>query len=570
MKYLDRLVKGAVIPAILAWTAIASIVILSAIVLWVTFLPGLPGEPGLTLDNYISALTNKYILDLLLNTLLVGIGTTLLVAFFAITIAWLIQRTDIPLKSLLMSLIAITVLVPTFLKAIGWIMLLSPKIGIINELLRNVLSLTVEEGPVSIYGLGGVIFVQGLSLAPSTIFLLSGSLRSVDPAFEEAAQTSGAGRFKTLTKISFPLVWPAILGGVIYISMTAISIYEVPALLGGPQGQVFSTEIFDRVHPMIGLPKFGLAGVYGLMIIVPSILALWFYFRTIAKSHTYQVVTGKGYKPKLVQLGRARYLALAFVLFYLVLAVGLPLLVLLWVSLLPAISMPSIEALSRLSLSQYGRVFGLIISPDVIKNTILMIIAVPLLVVLLSFMVSWVVVRTRLHGRQVMDTIAMLPHAIPGLVFAFSIAVLAIFLNARFDFPLYGSLTIIILASAINRLSYGTRLTNSSLIQVHRELEEAAEISGAGKLSVIRSILIPLVRPSLLFLGMWSALLSVREVTIPLMLSGPRNKVLAVQIWNLWGSGNNAEAAAAGVVLIAIMAILLLLTQRLSGLNVQQ
>jgi iron(III) transport system permease protein len=187
----------------------------------------------------------------------------------------------------------------------------------------------------------------------------------------------------------------------------------------------------------------------------------------------------------------------------------------------------------------------------------------PLVVLFFGFMISWVVVRTRIKARQVMDTIAMLPHAFPGLGFAFALTVLAIVAAKWLPWlPLYQSLGIIIIANVVNRLSYVTRITNAALLQVGKELEESAHVCGARRLGTMWWVIAPLIRPSLLFGGLWTGLLVFREITMALMLSGPNNQVLSVRVWHEWERGHLSEASALGIVMVLVMATLMLVGQR--------
>src|SRR5262249_28100049 len=237
----------------------------------------------------------------------------------------------------------------------------------------------------------------------------------------------------------------------------------------------------------------------------------YFYLRLLARAHRYQVVTGKGYRPRDLDLGVFRWLAIAFVVLYLLLAVALPFLVLLWASLLPVLQMPSAGVLGKLTLANY--------------NGLLLVISVALLTAFFSFMISWVVVRTRTRYRYLMDVLAMRPHAIPGLAFAFALAMLGI-LAVKWApwLPVTGTLGVIVVAHLVHRLPFGTRVTNTALAQVHPELEESAALSGAAQVTVMRRILAPLVRPSLVYLALWTALLSLQEVSMALFLSGPQNQ----------------------------------------------
>jgi iron(III) transport system permease protein len=562
-----RFISGNALAHFFAWLICSAIAALTLLILWMTFVPGLPFEAGLSLANYAEVFGSENLPEVLFNTIRVGLGTVAIVIFFGLPLSWLLNRTDLPFRSFFISSLAVTVIMPSLVKAMGWIILLSPQVGLINRLLMDLLNL--KEAPFDINSIWGIAFVQGLSLTPTLFFLISGPMRSLDPALEEAAEVVGANRWKTLIWVTSPMLWPAILGGVIYIFMTAIAIFEVAGVLGGlSENRVLATEIFLAVQPHEGSLdiKYGVAGIYGLLIMAPSLVALFLYFRTIQQAHRYAVISGKGYRPKVITLGRFRYLAMIFVFFYLALAVVFPFLVLLWVSLLPSLRMPSAEALSLLSFRWYGNILFIVGGFDVVKNTILLVVGSSTLVLFFSFMVSWIVIRTRLSTRRLLDTIAMMPHAIPGLGFAFALLIVGIMAVKWIPWlPFYNTVWIILFGNVLHRLSYATRITNAALIQVQQELEDAALICGARKWISMLRVMAPLIRPSLVFAGLWTALLVFREVSMALLLGGPKNKVLATQLWILWRQGDLSQAAVLSIVLVLIMGLLVLILQKATG-----
>jgi iron(III) transport system permease protein len=562
-----ELISGNSVAVFFAWVACAVILLLTALILWMSFSRGLPLESGFSLDNYAEVFGSEHFWTVVVNTVGVGTGTVAITIFFGVPLAWLLNRTDIPMRSLFITMLAVTVIMPGLVKAMGWIMLLSPQVGLLNRLLMSVFQLS--EAPFDINSLWGISFVQGLMLTPSMFFLISGPMRSLDSALEEAAEVVGANRLKTIVWITSPMLRPAILGGVIYIFMTAIAMFEVAGLLGGlSENKILATELFLAVQPFEGSLeiKYGVAGVYGLLIMAPSLFALFFYFQSLKQAHRYAVITGKGYKPKDFPLGRFRYPAILFVLLYLALAVFLPFAVLLWASLLPSLRMPSVEALSLVSFRWYSEIQYLLGGFDVMKNTLILVVGSSVLVLFFSFMISWVVVRTKLRTRRLVDTIAMLPHAIPGIGFAFALLIAGIMTAKWFPWvPFYNTVWIIVAGNVLNRLSYATRITNAALIQVQQELEDAALICGARKWVSMVRVMMPLIRPSLVFAGLWTALLVFREVSMALLLIGPKNKVLATQLWILWRQGDLSQASALSIVLILITGLLILVVQRATG-----
>lgn len=557
------------VPVICACALLSFIVLLVLFVLYMTFVPGLPTDPGLTLDNWKKIAHTRLLKQVIPNTLIVGIGTVLVATLFALPLAWLLNRTSLPLRNTFITLMAVVVVVPGFIKAMGWIILVNDRIGLLNKLVESMLGvekipLTVTNNPY------GIAWVMGLMLTPTMFFLISGPMRALDPALEEAAAVTGTSQFGTTWWISLPLLWPAILAGVIYTFMTAVSIFEVPALLGAASGKVpvLASELFFAVRPPgeeVASIAYGAAGVYGVLIALPSFVALYFYLRLLAKVRHYEVVTGKGYRPKDIDLGAFTWPALAFVVLYLLLSAVLPLAVLVWASLLPYIQLPTVEALKKVTLSNYDGLLASLGGWLVMFNTIILAVTVSLLVMFFSFMISWVVVRTRFPFRKAMDTAAMLPHAFPGLAFAFALFILALLASTWFPtFTLKGTLTIIVAANLVSRLSYGTRVTNAALFQIQSDLEECAQLCGARNLTVLRWVVAPLIKPSLVFAGVWTGLLTFQEVTMALFLSESHNRVLSVSIWQLWSSGNIGIASAGAVMMVVVMGLLMLVTFRLT------
>jgi len=558
------------LPLACTWVVLSGVVALLGFVLYMTFVPGLPTDPGFTLKHWTSIANSRLMTRVIPNTAIIGFGATFVASFFAIPLAWLLNRTALPLRNTFTTMIAVVPVIPGFISAMAWIMLLDERIGLLNMAVAGLFGLDsiplgVKNSPI------GIAWVMGVILTPPLFFLVAGPMRAMDPALEEVASVVGVTQWRTLFRVTLPLVWPGILGGLIYVFMTAVSIFEIPALLGAGSGKVpvLASEIFYAVRPAgpesINL-SYGVAGVYGVLLAVPSLAALSYYLHILARAERYQVITGRGYRPRVMDLGGFKWLGVAFIVLYLILAVVLPVLVLVWVSLIPVLQLPSAEALSKVSLAYYDELWDLLGGTRIIGNTALLMLSVTLLVSFFSFMISWVVVRTQVRSRKLIDMIAMLPHAIPGLAFAFALAMLGILASKWLPWLSFsGTLGIIVIAHLINRLPYGTRVTNAALAQVHRELEESAQVCGTRNVTIMWRIVVPLVKPSLLYLALWTALLSFQEVTLALFLSGPHNQVVSVNIWELWGSGEIGAAAAGAVTMVAVMGVIMFIIFGVTG-----
>ena len=517
---------------------------------------GLPGQARpLTLANFAEVFTDPFTGQVMGNTLTFAVATIGVTLLFAVPLVWLMTRTNLPGKEVIYVLMTVGILIPVFLRVIGWILLFSPQIGIVNQALMNLFGLS--EAPLSLYNVFGMAVTQGISFVPAAFFMLAAAYRAIDPALEEAAYTSGASKLQTVLRVNVPLTMPAILGVMIYLLMTAISVFETPALLGLPSRTfVLSSAIYFAVTPQTGLPKYGLGATYGIIMMALGLLASYMYFRVVSEGKKYAVISGKGYRPRELELGSWKWAAVGFVAFYFTLEIFLPFAALIWASLLPYLQVPSAGALSAVSLNNYFTLPSYV-SMTPIVNTILLVIAAPTLTVILSLAVSWIVVRSRSVVRGPVDMLAFLPHAIPSIVFAVALAWLA--LTYRTWLPLYGTLFLIIIAHAIAQLAYGTRTMNSTLIQVHSELEEAGKLSGANGLQVFRRILLPLVAGAVFNAWLWLALLSYREVTMALVLYSPASEVLPTLIWKLWASSSVGQVSALGVLLILIVTTIVFL-----------
>jgi iron(III) transport system permease protein len=425
-------------------------------------------------------------------------------------------------------------------------LLLSPRIGLVNKWLQEFFALS--EPPFNLYSLTGMAFVQGVSFVPGAFFMLAAAYRSMDPSLEEAAYTAGVSKLRTFLRINIPITFPAIAAVMVYLFMTAIAVFEVPAIIGLPSRiHVLSSLIYTSTTPSTGLPDYGMAGAYGAIMLVLGLTLACMYVRLVKQGKKYTVITGRGYRPHELALGRWKWVALAFVFCYLSIEVFIPFAVLAWASLLPYLQLPSAEAVSSLTLKHYIEIpvhVGL--RPFI--NTLVLMFAVPTITMILSVLVSWIVIRTQVSFRGFLDTLAFLPHAVPGILMAVGLAYLG--LAYRDIFPIYGTVLIIIVAHTINWIAYGTRTTNSVMIQVHRELEEAGRVAGASAPRVLWKIVLPLVAAGVLNSWIWIGMLSYREVTMALTLYTRNNVVISTVVWQFWGSGWVPQVAALGVILI--------------------
>lgn len=362
----------------------------------------------------------------------------------------------------------------------------------------------------------------------------------------------GANASQILRRVTLPLAWPGVLAASIYIYMIGFASFDVPAILGLP-GRIytFSTFVFETITTNTGLPDYGGVATLSVFMAVFAGFLAWWYFAMQQNQSRYAVVTGKGYRPRQRTLGAWTIPAVAFVTLFFLLSELLPVLMLVWAAGLPFLQPISERAFGQLSLANFWALSpGLLMTG--LRTTGILMVVVPTVTVLLSVAIAWVVLRSQLRWRGVVDFFAFLPHAIPSIVFSIAAWLLALFV-LRDVLPIYGTVWILVLAYVVARISYGTRMMNSALIQLHPEFEESATICGARTGSVLRYVLLPLLSPAILYAWIWLALLTYRELTLAVILANTDNQPLAIVVWGLLWSSAYGKASAVSLIMIALM-----------------
>jgi iron(III) transport system permease protein len=505
---------------------------------------------ALTFAHYREVFADPQTYLLLGNSFVFAGGTLLFGMSIATVMAWLVERTDMPFKATATIAILLPMAMPGFITAIGWSFLLNPTNGILNHLLRPLLAPDSDYGPLNVYSLTGMIFVAGLSVGPSMFLMLSAVMRNLDPSLEESAALSGAGGWSVTRRILLPLLRPGLLSVFIYFFVSAIEMLEIP-LIFGPNAHfnLLSVTIYRKTAGgSVDLPDYGLSSTYALLGLFIGLALLFLYFRLMRQADRYAVITGKGYRPRLHRLGALGKLAsgLFFALFVL-LKLVLPLLVLLWASALPFFQSPSREALASLTLKNYGALFQNSRFVDAVSNTAILMVTTAACCMALAALVGWVASRGRGLLARLIDVLAFLPHLLPGIVIALAMLLTSI------GTPLYGTLAVIVIGNIIRYLPFGVRIMSAVMVQVSRELEEAAYASGASRLAAWRRIMLPLALPAFVNGLLWVASHAMKDVTLPLFLVSTSNIVIAGMMWETWSRGAGEQTAAISVLLVAVL-----------------
>ncbi len=542
----------------LALAPMILIVLFVAVMFWVSFQKGIFGTASAiyTLANYRELLTDPFLLQVIKNTLVFAASSTLVALVIGLPIAWLVERTTLPGKTLVYTLMTLGLLIPGIYTAMGWTLIAHPRIGILNRWLVDLLGL--ESGPINIATPIGMGFVQGLSLASLAFILTAQMFRAMNPSLEEAAKVHGMGFGGIFRRITLPLAMPGILAAVIYIVTIGLATFDIPAILGlGNRVYMLSTFIYLKVHPQgSGLPEYGITGAVGVfMIVIAGLLTLW-YGQVLRQGHRFEVVTGKGYRPALLDLGGWSVAGWGFIALYAFMSKLLPLLMIAYAALTPYFAPPSWAMMGRLSLVHFFEMDWELVLRGV-KNTVTLVMIVPLLVVLFAFCISWLVVRSRRRARYILEFGAFLPHALPEAILAIGALLLALFVVGDLV-PIYGSIWLIALVYVVARLAFATRAMNGSLLQVHKELEEAAFVAGLSNFRTAWRILLPLLRPAVMSVWIWTALLVYRELTVAVFLTVQDNITLPAVIWSYWYAGGINKASAVTLLMTLVLTPLIL------------
>ncbi|HEY6241666.1 MAG TPA: iron ABC transporter permease [Burkholderiales bacterium] len=510
-----------------------------------------------TFENYTLAYGSSETLRLFWNSMKFALGAASFSFVLGTALAWMNERTNTPFKALFFALSIVPLIIPGILFTVAWILLGSPKIGILNLALQGWFGL--EHPPFDVYTLWGMIWVDGLHYSPMAFLLMTAAFRAMDPSLEESATMSGANVFQVLQRVTLKLTWPAILATLLILFVRSIESFEVPALLGLPVGiHVFTSSIYQAVHRYPS--QVGLASAYAMALLLITSLGVYFVSRLSGRGNRYATMTGKGFRPRRIDLGSWRWAAAAIFVVYFLFIVVLPFAVLLWSSFQKFYSVPSWQALQNLTLDPYRFIFSYPSLGRSVWNTLILSLGSATVVMLVTSVICWIVVKTRFPGRWLLDGVASLPMVFPGLVLG--LAIMIFYLNV--DVGIYGTLWIMFIAYVTRFMPYGLRYNTTSMLQIHRELEESAATSGASWATTFRRVIIPLLKPGLVAGWIYVMIVSIRELSSSILLYSPGTEVMSITIWELWENGQYVELSALGVLLILALFMLVLLTQGLA------
>jgi iron(III) transport system permease protein len=516
-----------------------------------SFSEGLTAFGRFTPDKYIAAYTDPALFEVLLNTFIFVLGSSVLATVLAIFLAYLNTRTDIPFKFLFKVLSIIPMMIPHLLFSVSWALLLNPSNGMMNTVLKNVFFL--ESAPFNIYSLEGMILVEALLDLPIAYLIIAPAMASFDVALEESSRVFGASPWRTFLRVTLPVLRPAILAAFVLGVVRALASFAVPSVLGMPgRVNVLATHLYEMIA--LGFATdYGKAAAVGMSVLATSVSLIYVYRALTAESEKYVTIAGRGYRPTLVELGRARIPLFSIVAVLSLLMIVMPVAVLLYTSFVPYTMVPSAKAFSMMSLANWTHVLHDPLSVSALKNSLFLAIAGATLGVALSIFVAYAIVKVKTRASGILESLSFLSFSFPGIVIG--IGFMWFFVHT----PLYATIWALLLGYIATYLPYGVRPMASAFVTVHGHLEESSLVCGASPMTTMRRIIIPLLVPGIVSAWILMASMFVRELTLSVVLSRPGTEVLAIQILKFADDGQWGRLSALGMIMIAISTALVVL-----------
>ncbi|MFJ8754996.1 ABC transporter permease [Streptomyces sp. NPDC102441] len=513
--------------------------------------------PGFSLDNYSAVFESSRLGSVTLNTLIYVVGSLVVALVLSLSLAYLFERTDIPGRRVLSPLALAPMAVPVTVMAIAWALVANPANGPLAILIRKLFGVQID-----IYSIPGMILVMGIFGVPSMYLMIAPAFARLNPELEEAAATVGAPLRRRLRLIVLPLVAPAVSASAILLVVVALEGFAIPAVLGLPDKIfVFSSLIQYSLQPPGGIPNYGQASTYGVLILAVSLVMLFVYRRRVRDTHRFRVVVGKGYRQTRVGLGRWRIPVFVVVCVYMFVGIVLPILALLWTSFSPYTRPITWSGLQSMTFANYSHLLSIPDIGTILLNTTEVVLVTATVTTAMSVWIAVAASRRTFPGSTLLFETQFAVFGIPSVVLGASV----LFLYLYVPIPIYGTVWIIIVALVTRFLPRGSRMVQTAMVQLDEGLMEAARVTGARPSTVTRRVLLPLLRPTLWKTWLWVFAHALGELPIALLLTSSDNRTLVVVLWDTFTSSvDNPTASALAVVLVLISTAAVWLVNRRS------
>jgi iron(III) transport system permease protein len=517
-----------------------------------------PGQPIVWgLEGWVKAFTTPGIIRAITNTFSLAITRQAIALLIGSFFAWLIARTDLPMKGTLEFFFWLSFFLPALPETMGWILLLDPKYGLLNQ---GLIDIGVLSQPIfNIYSFWGIVWAHLGGTVSVKVMLLAPAFRNLDAVLEEASRISGASGMRTFFRIVLPVMMPAILVTTILGIVRALEAFEVELLLGTPIGlQVYSTKIHELVtwEPPQFAPAMALSTLFlGLLLFMVALQ------RRYIGRRNYETITGRGFSIRPTPLGRWRYPAFALVLTFALVITVVPTILLVAGTFMKLFGFFHIA--DPWTLDNWRATLSDPVLLRSLWNTIAIGLGAGVVGVLFYALIAYMVVKTRHRGRWLLDFLSWLPWSIPGILLG--VALLWTFLQTRIFLPIYGTIYLLMIAMVIKSMPFGTQMIKSVLIQLGSDLEEASKVCGGTWLHTFRRVILPLTMPALITVGLVGFISAARDISTVVLLGSGKSRTLSLLMLDFAAGAEFEKATVVAVIIVGLVVGAALFARALGG-----
>jgi iron(III) transport system permease protein len=543
-----RLREVGAADVLLALSVVVLLVVVAVPVLMI-FWTALFVDGQLNVKDIVAVLSQPDTYEALRNSVVIAAGVTFFSTIIGVFFAWLVSRTDLPLKSTMRLLFLVPFMLPSFIGALAWKMLLSPRSGFVNKALASAFGF--EGSLFNVYSLSGIIAVETMYLFPFVFIQVSGALERMDPTLEESARISGAGLFTITRRITLPLMMPSIAAGALLVALYSLAHFGVPAILGTEVG-IFNipTKIYERIYQSGGSFRAIRTGTVLSSILVLSAGVILWLQSLVLKAGRFQVIGGKSMRPVLLKLRGLKLPLLALSIVYIAVTVLLPTATIFLVGTLKTYGLELRPENMTLGNLRYI-LFEWRLTRDAIWNSFYLSLSAAFVTMIVGTLISYVTVKMKVRGKFLLEFLGVLPFSVPGTVIALGVILMW---SGRLGVNLYNTAWIILVAYVARYMAFSLKSSSAALEQVHDSLEEAARASGATHWQALKDIVLPLIKPGMVAAFFLIFLPALRELTTSVLLYGPTTRTIGVAIYALNEDGEAVYAATlASVALVMIV-----------------
>lgn len=547
------------IAEILLAVSVLILVIVVAVPILLILWTALFVDGSLNTRDILKVLSQPDTYEALKNSLIIAAGVTFFSTITGVFFAWLVSRTDLPLKETMKVLFLIPFMLPPFIGALAWKMLLSPRAGYINKFLSALFGL--DGSLFNIYSLSGIIAVETMYLFPFVFIQVAGALERMDPTLEESARISGAGLLTITRKITIPLMTPSIAAGALLVALYSLAHFGVPAILGTERGIYnIPTKIYEQIYQSGGsFVAIRTGTILSSILLIAAGLILYIQ-NLVLKAGRFQVIAGKSMRPMLLKLRGLKIPLLLFSILYIFVTVILPTATIFLVGSLKTYGISfTLENMGLANLKYI--LFQWKMTKDAIWNSLYLALGAASVTMIVGTLISYSIVKIKVRGRFILEFLGLLPFSVPGTVIAIGVILMW---SGKFGINLYNTAWIIFIAYIARYMAFSLKSNSAALEQVSDSLEEAARACGATHWQSLKDIVIPLIKPGMVAAFFLVFLPALRELTTSILLYGPRTRTIGVAIYALNEDGETVYAATLASVALVIIIVGQLVIKRIT------